>query len=129
MIRPPMIRTPMIRTMSASLIAALAACTTAPEAEQAPEQAPVAAPMMTGAYGKADPANEMVKAAQAVAVNEIYTRNPTRAIVETVSVEQQVVAGLNYRFDITMSGGVRFKVTVFRSLQGELSVTNFEKVG
>lgn len=114
----------MIRSAPIALLACLGACAAAPEAPQAP-----AAPMMTGAYGKADQSNDMVKAAQAVAVNEIYTRNPTRALVEKVDVEQQVVAGLNFRFDITMSGGSRFKVTVYRNLQGEHSVTSFEKVG
>ena len=114
----------MIRTMSASLLAALAACTTAPASQEAP-----AAPVITGGYGSADLDDAWVKAAQTVAVNEIYTRNPTRALVEKVSVQQQVVAGINYAFDITMSGGGHFKVTVYRDLQGKMEVTAFEKVG
>lgn len=85
--------------------------------------------VIAGGYVDASPQDEGVKAAQAVAVNEIYTRNPTRALVETVEVQMQVVAGLNYAFDITMSGGARFKVTVYRDLQGKMQVTAFEKVG
>ena len=105
--------------------AALGACTTAPGAGT-PEQS-ITAPLV-GGYGNADLNDEGVKAAQALAVNEIYTRNPTRALVEKVSVETQVVAGLNYRFNIVMSGGAAYRVIVFRNLQGEMSVTEFEKL-
>ncbi len=82
---------------------------------------------MTGAYGAADLNNEDVKAAQAIAVNAIYTRNPTRALVEKVNAETQVVAGFNYRFNIVMTGGTTYRIVVFRSLQGEMSVTSYEK--
>lgn len=102
--------------------AVLGACTT-PAAEQ-----PAPSPVIVGGYGAADLADEDVKAAQALAVNEIYTRNPTRALVEKVSAETQVVAGLNYSFNITMTGGATYRVIVFRNLQGEMSVTDFEKL-
>ncbi len=82
---------------------------------------------MTGAYGAADLNNEDAKAARAIAVNAIYTRNPTRALVEKVNAETQVVAGLNYRFNIVMTGGATYRIVVFRSLQGEMSVTSYEK--
>ena len=104
------------------LFAALGACAT-PPAEQ-----PAHAPVMVGGYSAADLNNEGVKAAQALAVNEIYTRNPTRALVDKVSAETQVVAGLNYRFTIVMTGGAAYRVIVFRNLQGGLSVTSFEKL-
>ena len=42
---------------------------------------------------------------------------------------QQVVAGLNYRFDITLADNSRFGVTVYRDLQGGMQVTAFEKLG
>ena len=61
--------------------------------------------MIVGGYVAADLNEPGVKAAQAVAVNEIYTQRPTRALVEKVGAEMQVVAGLNYRFTISMSGG------------------------
>lgn len=102
--------------------AALSACTT-PMAEQ-----PAPSLAIVGGYGAADLADEGVKAAQALAVNEIYTRNPTRALVDKVSAETQVVAGLNYRFNITMTGGATYRVIVFRNLQGGMSVTEFEKL-
>lgn len=109
------------------MIATLGACTTAPAAEpQVPEQREA---VITGGYGKADPADARMKEAQDFAVAEIYKRNPTRALVESAEAQVQVVAGLNYAFDIKMTGGAHFKVTVFRSLQNELSISSYEKVG
>lgn len=110
--------------------AALGACTTAPASETPPPEAAQATPppMIVGGYGSSNPADEGVKAAQAIAVNEIYTRNPTRALVDKVSAETQVVAGLNYRFTIVMTGGAAYRVIVFRNLQGGMSVTSFEKL-
>lgn len=108
-------------TSALCLLAVLGACATAPVEQSS-------TPVVVGGYGGADLSDEGVKAAQALAVNEIYTRNPTRALVEKVSAETQVVAGLNYRFNIVMTGGATYRVTVFRSLQGEMSVTGFEKL-
>ena len=106
--------------------AMLAACATpAPKAEQVIEREAV----ITGGYAKADESTVGAKEAQALAVSEIYKRNPTRALVEKVEVEVQVVAGLNYAFDITMTGGSRFKVVVYRDLQNQMKVTDYEKVG
>ncbi len=84
---------------------------------------------MTGAYGSADMADPATKEASDLAVSEIYKRDPTRALVESVTAELQVVAGLNYRFDIQMSGGAKYRVVVYRNLQNELTVSEYEKVG
>lgn len=106
-----------------SAIAAVGACAAPPAAE------PAAAPMViTGGYAKADTADAGTKEAQDFAVSEIYKRNPTRALVEKAEARVQVVAGLNYEFDITMTGGARYKVVVYRTLQNELSVTSYEKL-
>lgn len=106
------------------VFAMLGAC-----ASPAPEQQVEREVVITGGYANADPADARTREAQDVAVAEIYKRNPTRALVEKVDVKVQVVAGLNYAFDITMTGGARYKVVVFRSLQSELSVSSYEKVG
>lgn len=112
-----------MRVQSALFVFALLGACTTPPADHSPHT-----PVMVGGYSAADLNDEGVKAAQALAVNEIYTRNPTRALVDKVSAETQVVAGLNYRFNIVMSGGAAYRVIVFRSLQGEMSVTAFEKL-
>ena len=108
------------------VIAMLGACASpAPQAEQVVEREVV----ITGGFGQADPGEARTKEAQDVAVAEIYKRDPTRALVEKVEAKVQVVAGLNYAFDITMTGGARFKVVVYRDLQNTLKVTSYEKVG
>jgi hypothetical protein len=130
-----------MRFLSSVLVLSLAACApqeqpaapaevVAPAETAAPEIAapPVAPPPMTGGYSSASLDNETVKAAQQLAVDEIYKREPTRTLVEKVEAQQQVVAGMNYRFDITMSGGARYGVTVFHSLQGSMEVTDFTKL-
>lgn len=99
---------------------ALAACAT-PESE-APQS------RIVGGYSAASLSDAGVKEAQAVAEKEIYARNPTRALVEKVSVETQVVAGRNYRFNIVMSGGASYRVVVYQPLQGEMTVTAYEKL-
>ena len=132
----------MIRLMSAALIAALAACTpapaptpepapesAAPAAVETPAPAPPEAPIV-GGYAPADLADEGVKAALAVATDAIYTRDPTRALVEKTEAQVQVVAGLNYSFGITMTGGARYKVVVYKPLgDAKMEVTSYEKVG
>jgi len=112
--------------VSAGLAMFVSACATTVPPENALPADP--RPVITGGYGGADLSDAGVKAAQAIAVNEIYTRQPTRALVDKVIAETQVVAGLNYRFNITMSGGAAYRVVVYRNLQGEMSVTSFEKL-
>lgn len=101
----------------------------APAAEPAPSTPPtiVEAPIV-GGYAPANLEDETVKAAEKVATDAIYTRNPTRALVEKVEAEQQVVAGMNYRFTITMTGGAKYGVTVYRDLDGKMEVTDYTKL-
>lgn len=109
-----------------SVSAVLGACSTAP-ASEAPT-APSPPPMIVGGYSPADLSDASVKAAQALAEKEIYTRNPTRALVDKVSAETQVVAGKNYRFTIVMTGGATYRVVIFQPLQGDMTVSTYEKL-
>jgi len=135
-----------MRLMSAALILSLAACApaSAPASDPAPaepatpaavEPAPAPAPTpdigpVAGGYAPASLDDEGVKAALAVATDAIYTRNPTRALVEKTEAQVQVVAGLNYAFDITMTGGAHYKIVVYKPLgDAKPEVTSFEKVG
>ena len=42
--------------------------------------------------------------------------------------ELQVVAGINYHFVITMTGGARYGVTVYRKLDGAMEVTDYARL-
>ncbi|HVY88939.1 MAG TPA: hypothetical protein VG942_08735 [Hyphomonadaceae bacterium] len=94
----------------------------------APKPAPPAPkPVVVGGFAATGCEESQCKEAQAMAVQTIYRQDPQRGLVEAATVEQQVVAGMNYRFHITMTGAKNYSVTVYRDLQGNLSVTNFSK--
>lgn len=87
------------------------------------------APPVVGGFAPADVSDPSYKEAEALAIDTIYKREPQRSIVESKSAQVQVVAGLNYRFDIKMSGQNRYTVQIYRDLQGKLEVTEFTKTG
>ena len=108
----------------------LLACACANLPANNPPSAPTVAPgpVIVGGYAPADLANPDVAAAEKLAVDEIYRREPQRSLVENVTREQQVVAGMNYRFTIKMSGQNAYRVVIYKPLQGEMGVTLFEKM-
>jgi hypothetical protein len=87
-------------------------------------------PVIVGGYAPADANDPDVKAAESLAISEIYKREPQRGLVESTAREMQVVAGMNYRFIVKMTGTNRYEITVFKPLpgQGAMSVTGFNKV-
>lgn len=82
---------------------------------------------VAGGYGPANPSDPNLPDAERLAVDEIYRRDPQRSLVESVTREAQVVAGMNYRFTIRMSGTGTYRVIVFKPLEGAMSITSFEK--
>jgi len=105
-------------------LAGVSACTSAPPAADAPPP-----PMIVGGYAPADANAPGYKEAEALAIAEIYTREPQRGLVESKSTQVQVVAGLNYLFDIKMTGANRYTIRIYRDLQGALTVSEFTKTG
>lgn len=93
-----------------------------------PASPPDARPALVGGYSPANASDAELMAAEKVAIGEIYRREPQRGLVEDVQREAQVVAGMNYRFTVKMSGMNSYRVVVFRPLQGEMMVTSFEKL-
>jgi hypothetical protein len=93
-----------------------------------PEIPPDARPVLVGGYSPANASDPELMAAEKVAIGEIYRREPQRGLVEDVQREAQVVAGMNYRFTVKMSGQNSYRVVVFRPLQGEMMITSFEKL-
>ncbi len=87
------------------------------------------APVIAGGFAPADVNSPGYKEAEALAIDTIYKREPQRSLVESKTAQVQVVAGLNYRFDIKMSGQNRYTVQIYRDLQGKLEVTEFTKTG
>jgi hypothetical protein len=97
-------------------------------APAAPAAAPAAPkPVIVGAFGSSGCDDANCRQAQALAVETIYAQDPQRGIVENSKAEVQVVAGLNYKFHIQMTGANRYTIVVYRDLMGNLSVTSFQK--
>lgn len=124
--------------MRVSLFAALAAglaasaCAMTVTEETTEEPAAAREEPLAGGWMAADREDVDVKAAEAMALDAIYTEHPTRALVDSVSAEAQVVAGMNYRFRVEMTGAPEFRkifvVTVYQDLDGAMAVTQLEQV-
>jgi hypothetical protein len=119
------------------LLALPLACST-PEAPKAQSEASVAAappaatptpplelaqPAIAGGYNTAEITDD-IKAIATYAVSQLGLTGATLASVDKA--EQQVVAGMNFRLDLTLSDGSRWHVVVFRSLDQQLSLTSKE---
>jgi len=102
---------------------AVAACAANPEPTPAPASS--TGPVIVGGYAPASGQEAGYAEAEALAIKTIYDRDPQRGIVTSKSAQVQVVAGMNFRFEIVMSSGQKYHVTVYRDLQGKLSVTNY----
>jgi hypothetical protein len=105
--------------VAAFAMVAAAGCTTTPAEEPGP--------MVVGGFAPASGDEPGYKEAESLAIDTIYTREPQRSLVESKNAQVQVVAGLNFRFDIKMSGQNRYTVQVYRDLQGKMEVTEFRK--
>ncbi len=108
----------------AVLAFALAAACTLPSA---PDTMGAPSPQIAGGYAPADGTEPGYKEAEALAIDTIYKRDPQRGLVENKSAQIQVVAGLNFLFDIKMTGANRYTIRIYRDLQGQMTVSEFTK--
>ncbi len=108
--------------LAASAALTVSACASNPEPTPAPASGQ---PVVVGGYAPAGGQEPGYAEAEALAIKTIYDRDPQRGIVKSKSGQVQVVAGLNFLFRIEMSSGTIYNVTVYRDLQGNLSVTGF----
>lgn len=81
-------------------------------------------PPIAGGWRAVESDDEAVQAAAAFAAEQLGSE-PSG--VE--SAEAQVVAGINYRFTLTLSDGRKFNVTVFRALDRSYRLVSSEEVG
>lgn len=82
---------------------------------------------LPGGYASQAVTDPQVKEAAAFAAKEL---SKSRATVKTINrAAAQVVAGLNYRLDITLSDGKRYEVVVFKSLDQHYQLTNVTPIG
>lgn len=87
---------------------------------------------VVGGYGPGDVSEPGAKIAYDMVETAIYEQYPTRALVDKVALETQVVAGLNYRFRIEMTGAPEaraiYSAVVYRNLDDAYELTSLDKL-
>ncbi len=110
------------RTMVASLglglaLVSLGGCT----ARDVPQKVPVA-----GGWSAASPTDAGVLAAAQAATSQLGPAGAT--LKRVLAAQQQVVAGLNYQLDLMLTDGSRWRVTVWRRLDGGHELTSSQRL-
>lgn len=88
--------------------------------------------VIVGGYGPGDRSEAGAKIAYAIVEAAIYDQQPTRALVDSVDLETQLVAGLNYRFRVEMTGPAEtraiYRAVVYRDLSDNYELTSLTKL-
>ncbi len=88
--------------------------------------------LLVGGYAPADIEDESAIKAKEMVIDAIYKKFPTRALVDKVEMQVQVVAGLNYKFRIEMSGPQAtrdvFSGAVYRNLKDRFELTSLNQI-
>lgn len=79
------------------------------------------APVIAGGYAPRPTIDTEIQAAADFAANAL---SKGQAKVQAIThAESQVVAGMNYRMDITLTNGSTYNVTVYKALNGKMELT------
>jgi hypothetical protein len=105
-------------SLTLGLVLAMGAC--APPVPANPPETRVE-PTITGGWSQAT-IDEDAKSAAVFAVAAL--NRPGAALKSLDAAQSQVVAGLNYRLDLTLTDGSRWQVVVYRNLQSAFSLTS-----
>lgn len=112
-----MTRSPHLALAALALAAGCAACKPdQPAAPPGPES------QVVGGYSPADPTEPAVLAAANFAAGA--ASKGTAELLSVDGAEKQVVAGMNYRLNLTLSDGSRWKATVYRALDNRMALTS-----
>lgn len=110
----------------APILLLLLLCAPMPDAMAAPvRKAEAPAPVLVGGWHPADP-DAATKAAR-FALPHLKEKRPRLRRILTA--EQQIVAGVNVRLTLLLRNGHRWRVTVWRKLDGGMVVTEAVRVG
>lgn len=82
-------------------------------------------PPIAGGWSAGNTADPMVKAAADFAASQLPGNSAVKAIE---GVNQQVVAGMNYRIDLLLTDGSRWQVVVYRRFSGEMQLSQSMKL-
>lgn len=102
----------------------------APTGSSAPASVPAPArpfPVTTGGYVSLSPRAPQLRPVLTAAMMRLTPARHARAKI--VEAEQQVVAGMNYRLLVKLRDGSRWRVVVWRRLDGDYEVTETIREG
>ncbi len=122
----------MKKTLLASLVCVVTLAGCNPKEEtQAPMQSPLevnpicSLENLAGGWSQSDMTNEARPL-----LNEVLTQmNATTKFKQILSVRTQIVSGINYAIEFEMDNGEIWKAIVYRSLDGEVKVTQPAQLG
>ena len=88
--------------------------------------------VIAGGFVPGDLEDEGAQTAFSLVQTAIYDRYPSPALVDTVQMDMQVVAGLNYRFRIEMTGAPEsraiYEAVVYRDLDDNYEITSLNRL-
>ena len=81
---------------------------------------------VTGGFRDVAVTDPGVRAAARFGVAHLRPPHPRLARIN--GAQQQVVAGMNYRIDVTLTDRSRWRLTVYRPLRGEMQLTSAARI-
>ncbi|QJQ32356.1 hypothetical protein GV829_07745 [Sphingomonas lacunae] len=113
--------------ITAAAATLLGACTASADGNAAgtPGQPEPQGPAVVGGWSTGEVTPDAREAAQfaVTAMNQ-----PGVTLTSIDAVQQQVVAGINYRIDLTLSDNSRVRATVWKKLDGTFELTNISPI-
>jgi hypothetical protein len=88
---------------------------------------PAAAQPVAGGYRDAAVTDPGVRAAARFGVARLHRHRARLASVDAA--QQQVVAGMNYRIDVTLADRSRWRLSIYRPLRGPMQARPAERLG
>lgn len=82
---------------------------------------------LAGGYAPADANDVGANAAQRLVSDEL-ARVERGSQITSMTRELQVVAGVNYRFGVTLNNGHMYRAVVHRPLEGDMRLVSFDRV-
>ncbi len=105
----------LLATFAALLIAPAAAMSAPP------------APPVVGGWSEVPGALLQAEVGAAARFGVSKLPRPHGALVRIVGAERQVVAGMNYRMLVVLKGGAKWRLQVWKKLDGTMELTHFKR--
>lgn len=89
--------------------------------------AALAAPPVVGGWSEVPGAQLQAEVGAAARFGVAHLPKPHGALARIVGAERQVVAGMNYRMLVVLKGGAKWRLQVWKKLDGTMELTRFKR--